>query len=95
MICPICHKREATRNIIRRFGNAILQGDVCENCYAVASSFDRETFYRAFIENGEKQCRFCGRTLAEIESTLLVGCQGCYTEFRYELQPIIDRLQGK
>lgn len=95
MYCPICQKEHATLTIERKYGNTIYQGQVCPKCYVIAENYDYSTFHRVFIERRYKKCRYCGTTLEEIEHSLLVGCQRCYEEFKAELQPMIDRFQGK
>ncbi len=95
MVCPICHKNTANKIVVRRFGGAVVQGNVCEECVEKAESLDSQGFYYIFFTQPQKQCRYCGRRLMEIEESLLVGCPNCYNEFGKELQPIINRLQGK
>lgn len=94
MICPICHKKEANQTVTRRFGGAIIQGEVCDDCNSITLSMSEAEFYKVFITRPTKKCRFCGRTLNEIENSLLVGCQNCYSQFSEELRPLINRLQG-
>lgn len=94
MICPICHKKEVTKIITRKFSGAQIIGQVCDDCLNLALSLDKEGFYYTFISQPEKACSKCGRKLVEIENTLLVGCSYCYKEFNKELKPMIDRLQG-
>ncbi len=94
MICPICHKKEATKIVTRKFSGAQVSGQVCDDCLNVALTLDKEGFFYTFISQPDKACRNCGRKLSEIENTLLVGCKMCYREFGIELKPMINRLQG-
>ncbi len=41
----------------------------------------------------DKRCRVCGKSLSEINRDFTVGCAYCYTEFKNELAPIIERVQ--
>lgn len=95
MLCPICRKRECSRNVQRQFSGVVVYGEVCDKCYEVALSMPTQDFYRAFFMNEDRACSKCGRKLSEIESTLMVGCKECYLQFYTELKPLIDRLQGR
>lgn len=95
MICPICHKHEATETVTRKFNGVVVQGVVCSHCYETAFCLDQSSFFYTFIAQGDKKCKVCGRSLAEIEQSLLVGCPNCYKEFAKELQPLIKKMQGE
>ncbi len=94
MICPVCHKREATEEVVRYFGAFKSQGVVCHECVGAAYSLDANGFYNVFYANLQRTCRRCGRSLGEILNTMIVGCPHCYTEFQNELKPLIDSLQS-
>ncbi len=95
MICPVCHKREATEEVVRYFGAFKSQGLVCHECLSAAYSLDANGFYNVFYANLQKTCRRCGRSLNDILNTMIVGCPYCYTEFSEELKPLIDSLQSE
>ncbi len=94
MICPVCHKKEATEDVLRYFGSYKSEGKVCSSCVSIAYTLDANEFYNTFYANLQKTCHRCGKTLGEILNTLIVGCPYCYTEFAAELKPLIDSVQG-
>ena len=95
MICPVCHKNEATEEVVRYFGAFKSEGKVCPSCMHAALSYDAEEFYAVFYSDLLKTCRRCGRTLGEILNTMIVGCPHCYVEFAAELNPLIDNVQRR
>lgn len=95
MICPVCHKREATEEVVRYFGSFKSEGRVCSSCVADAYSFDANEFYEVFFKNLQRTCRHCGRSLNEILNTMIVGCPYCYLEFEKELTPLINSVQRR
>ena len=95
MICPVCHKREATESVVRVFGNIRTEGHVCPACVDAAYLLDANGFYKTFFQQDTRACRRCGRTLGEIMNTLLVGCPHCYVDFQEELKPLIEVLQRR
>lgn len=95
MICPVCHRREATEEVVRYFGAYKSHGVVCSDCVESAYSFDANDFYRTFYLSLQKTCRRCGRTLNTILNTMIVGCPFCYVEFAKELKPLIDSVQRR
>ena len=94
MICPVCHKREATQDVVRYFGEYKTQGKVCSFCYEKALNLDANGFYNTFYADLQKSCRRCGRTLNQILNTMIVGCPHCYTQFATELGPLIKSVQS-
>lgn len=94
MICPICHKRDAETVVSKRVGGAVIQGEVCEDCHSAAESLSESDFRYLFLDRPNKRCGCCGRSLGQIESTMIVGCEYCYDAFRAELEPLIEILQS-
>jgi protein arginine kinase activator len=43
---------------------------------------------------GVKSCPNCGRTIAQIRDTGLLGCTDCYATFEGSLEPLIERAQA-
>lgn len=95
MICPVCFKEEATETVTREFVGGRIEGKVCANCVLHAQSLTANGFYNIFVQQQEKRCRRCGRSLNEIMQTLLLGCPHCYTDFAKQLTPLIDVLQRR
>lgn len=93
MLCPICKKEHATREVMRYLGGNLYTGYVCEHCYNRAVSFDDRGFYYYFVTLKNKRCAVCGRTYEEFLQTMLLGCPNCYNEFSTELKPLIDDIQ--
>lgn len=95
MICPVCFKKEATKEVVRYFGAYESKGVVCADCLDFAYLLDANGFYNVFYANLQHSCPRCGRTLGQILNTLIVGCPNCYQEFAKEFKPLIDSLQGR
>ena len=84
MVCEICNKREAVKEIqIIKNGNLqVLR--VCSECFNEG---------RVMRVVPSRKCRFCGREWEQINRTLIVGCEHCYSQFAKELEPIIRKVQ--
>lgn len=84
MLCEVCGRKEAEKQL-----NKIINGNlktlyVCKEC-----------FYRGgeMLSSKDRVCPRCGRSLAQINATLIVGCPDCYNAFKEELQTIIRQVQ--
>ena len=77
----------------RLVGGAEIQMCLCSACYEklYSKSDVSERFARLFGDSGKKAkikkvCHSCGITLEEFRNTGLLGCTGCYTAFRNEIE---------
>ena len=43
----------------------------------------------------DKVCSHCGMSLAEFRKGGVLGCAGCYEDFREELKPVLTKIQGR
>ncbi len=103
MLCEECGEREATvqvttvingetttRNLCRECVKKYQQGgDISSLLAAILSSM-----YKAKASGG-KTCPQCGMTLEEFNSGGMFGCSECYRAFREELDPMLNRIQGR
>ncbi len=103
MLCEECGEREAavvlttvingestTRNLCRECVKKYQKGgDVSTLLAAILSSM-----YKARSSSG-KSCAHCGMTLEEFNKTGMLGCAECYRTFREELDPMLNRIQGR
>ncbi len=103
MICEECGEREATvvvttlingesttRNLCRECVKKYQQGgDVSALLAAILSSMHKAR------NNSSKRCAHCGMTLEEFNKTGMLGCAECYRTFREELDPMLNRIQGR
>ncbi|MBR4501528.1 MAG: UvrB/UvrC motif-containing protein [Clostridia bacterium] len=103
MLCEECGEREAavvvttvingestSRNLCRECVKKYQKGgDVSALLAAILSSM-----YKARGSSGKK-CSHCGMTLEEFNKTGMLGCAECYRTFRSELDPMLNRIQGR
>ncbi len=103
MLCEECGEREAavvvttvingestSRNLCRECVKKYQKGgDVSALLAAILSSM-----YKARGSSG-KSCAHCGMTLEEFNKTGMLGCAECYRTFRSELDPMLNRIQGR
>ena len=84
MICEICNKSEATKEIQVIKNGSVQVLKVCNECFNQG---------RVMRITTSRKCRFCGREWDQIARTLIVGCEHCYSQFANELAPIIKKVQ--
>lgn len=46
-------------------------------------------------ERDMHRCSMCSRSLKQIKMSGEMGCSACYIEFASELEPVLNRMQGK
>lgn len=84
MLCEVCGRNEAEKKLNKNVNGNLKTLYVCKEC------FNRGGQPMA-VE--ERKCKYCGRTLTAIQSTLIVGCPQCYETFKDELEIIIRQVQ--
>lgn len=61
----------------------------------LGSIFGQDFLTENLIAEPEKRCKMCGSTISSIKKTGNVGCAECYSTFKNELMPLIQRIHGK
>ncbi len=84
MLCEVCGKNHAEKKLNKNVNGRLTTFYVCSEC------FNRGGRPPALEE---RKCKYCGRTLSQIDSTLIVGCPRCYEVFAKELEEIIRQVQ--
>lgn len=95
MLCPVCHKAQASEKVEKIVDGRFIEGHVCRDCYIKALSMDKREYYYTFVTLPDKACPVCGRTFGEFSESLLLGCPHCYKTFEQELLPLVDSIQAK
>lgn len=85
--CDICGENPAKIKIENVVGGRREVKYVCLACAKRHAEFRSTTV-------GDKRCRVCGKSFSEITADFSVGCAYCYTEFKNELAPLIEKVQG-
>lgn len=61
----------------------------------LGSIFGQDFLGENLLAEPEKACKMCGSTMSSIRKTGNVGCAECYSTFKNELMPLIQRIHGK
>lgn len=61
----------------------------------LGSIFGQDFLTENLIAEPEKRCKMCGSTISSIRNTGNVGCAECYSTFKSELMPLVQRIHGK
>lgn len=85
LLCEACGQNPATVKIEKNVNGQPVSKCVCQACAKRIGAF--------FGETQQKRCRVCGKSFGEITADFSVGCEYCYTEFKNELTPVIERVQ--
>ena len=89
MRCCYCGEKEATKTYERKGKERKIEY-YCMDCYD-------KLFLSAEDAAGEtslSSCPYCGMSLAEVQSTKLVGCAHCYRTMKGGVYPIVVKMQG-
>ena len=84
MLCQVCGCHEAEKKLNKTVNGSLKTLYVCKQCFNRGGQLPPRE---------ERKCKFCGRTLTAIRSTLIVGCPRCYDSFSGELEEIIRQVQ--
>ena len=107
MMCDKCKKHPATTHIKTVVNGRLSEINLCSFCAAEEGygSFGKlslanmlASMFGESIEGGKtkkERCNCCQSTFADIVESGRVGCSECYTLFRKELMPSLNRLHGK
>lgn len=107
MICQSCGKKTATTHIKTIVNGKLTEYHLCGDCAkekGYGSFFDSWSLGfgnmlggllgKGHPEENVLTCKKCGSTFAEIAKTGNLGCAECYTTFRRQLLPLIQRIHG-
>lgn len=107
MMCENCGKNPATTHLKTVVNGMIHENHLCSFC-AANSGYGNlgglsltnmlASMFGESISNGKpisKRCECCGASFSDIAQSGRVGCSECYTTFRKELLPSLNRLHGK
>lgn len=87
LLCDICGENPAKIKIENVVGDRREVKYVCLACAKRRADFSGNSVC-------DKRCRVCGKSFSEITADFSVGCAYCYTEFKNELAPLIEKVQG-
>ncbi len=106
MLCDKCKKNPATTHVHTVINGVVVEKNLCSYCAAedyvggqgsivnmLASMFGESLAHRP-PEKGLR-CPCCGAAFAEIAERGKAGCPQCYSTFKNQLLPSIQRLHGK
>ena len=103
MLCEECGERDATVMVTTVINGETTTRNLCRECVKkYQQGGDISTLLAAILssmykakESGGKTCPKCGMTLSEFNSGGMFGCSECYSAFREELDPMLNRIQGR
>ncbi len=107
MMCDKCGKNPATTHIKTVVNGQLRQTNLCSYCAAKEgyNNFGKlslanmlASMFGESIEEGKttkERCSCCESSFADIVESGRVGCSECYTVFRKELMPSLNRLHGR
>lgn len=107
MICQACGKRTATTHIKTIVNGKLTQYHLCSECAKEKGygnlfgswNLDFGNMLGGLIGGNQVKedvlrCKKCGASFSEIAKTGKLGCAECYTTFRRQLLPVIQRIHG-
>ena len=84
MLCEICGKNHAEKKLNKSINGTLRTLYVCKECFNRGGEIAPRV---------ERRCNYCGRSLSQINASLIVGCPRCYDVFKNELSEIIRQVQ--
>ncbi len=106
MLCDKCKKHPATTHVHSVVNGVAVEKNLCSYCAAedyvggqgsivhmLASMFGESLAHRP--PQAGLRCSCCGLSFADIAERGKAGCPQCYTTFKNQLLPSIQRLHGK
>ncbi len=110
MMCKNCAQRTATTHIKTIINGQLTESHLCSQCAKKQGYGQMLSEWNGFgsllsgllsgepeagtLGSGEKRCPGCGASFREISRSGKVGCGQCYSTFRTQLIPVIERLHG-
>ena len=103
MLCEECGIREAQVTVTTVVNGEKNQLRLCRECVKkYQPGGDMSGLLAAILSSmakaqaaNDKVCSHCGMTLAEFRKGGVLGCAGCYEDFRDELKPVLTKIQGR
>lgn len=107
MMCENCGKNPATTHLKTVLNGVVHENHLCSYCAAnngygnigkLSLTNMLASMFGESISRGKpisKRCECCGATFSDIAQSGRVGCSECYTVFKNELMPSLNRLHGK
>lgn len=107
MMCENCGKNPATTHLKTVVNGVVHENHLCSYCaansgYTNIGGFSLTNMLASMfgesVNNGKpisKRCECCGVSFSDIAQSGRVGCSECYTTFKNELLPSLNRLHGK
>lgn len=93
MLCEICHEQEVSFIITMSSDSSVREIRVCEEC-ATRNDEHEIPGIPGIRRRTETLKRECPRCHFKYSESALLGCPTCYTEFREELTPVLNRIHG-
>lgn len=105
MICQSCGQRTATTHIKTLVNGQLTETHLCAECAqkkGYGHMFQSWNGFGSLLGGllGEapakevQRCPGCGASFQEISQTGKIGCAQCYSTFRSQLLPVIQRIHG-
>ena len=107
MFCQSCGKKTATTHFKTIVNGKLTEVHLCADCArekGYGSIFDNWNLGFGNLLGGllgktqpeetVLRCKKCGATFSEIVKTGNLGCEECYSTFRRQLLPLIQRIHG-
>ncbi|MBE6761129.1 MAG: hypothetical protein E7551_02470 [Ruminococcaceae bacterium] len=107
MMCENCGKNPATTHLKTVLNGVVEEKHLCSYCAAnngygnvggLSLTNMLASMFGESVSRGKpisKRCKCCGASFSDIAQSGRVGCSECYTTFRNELLPSLNRLHGK
>lgn len=107
MMCENCGKNPATTHFKTVLNGVVHEKHLCSYCAAnegygnigkLSLTNMLASMFGESISRGKpisKRCECCGASFSDIAQSGRVGCSECYSTFRTELLPSLNRLHGK
>ena len=106
MLCQNCGKREATTHYHSLINGVVKDKYLCSECAVTEkeTSIKENDIYKmltSFFNDGAVpnlktvKCEFCGTSFSDIRRTGKVGCGNCYSVFKEQLTPTLQRIHGR
>lgn len=107
MMCENCGKNPATTHLKTVLNGVVHEKHLCSYCaankgYGNLGKLSLTNMLASMLGEGisagkpiTKRCECCGASFSDIAQSGRVGCSECYSVFRQELLPSLNRLHGK
>lgn len=108
MICTNCNKNVASTRVIRTVNGVSREYFLCKFCAdslnfsANIMNFLPGNFFKSTVKDIQRTpaalrttCSFCKSTFEEVSARGVVGCAECYSTFKAQLAPYLNRIHSK